>query len=230
MVTRTNVSNDRLLLSYFLPHRGWSTWKCMTSSCTQTLKIWSCRRTEGPFHDNTPITELVYWSYVLALEFRFFFFACSISLLCTLLVLPHTSLLFCLFQFVFCLTMLYYSSRWLPPFLFRVFFVFTVFAFISFHRPLGVSPFGSFIFIFRFLCHGTFTPLRAWFFLFLLSVFAIVSFAFAFSACFVQSLVFFISGLCYFSWRSVYLGSARLALCGPGIVGLFVLVSSVCCS
>lgn len=45
-------------------------------------------------------------------------------------------------------------------------------------------------------------------FSFLLAVFAIVSFAFAFSACFVQSLAFFISGLCYFSWRSVYLGSA----------------------
>lgn len=109
-------------------------------------------------------------------------------------------------------------------FCFAFFFVCTVFAFISFYRPLGVFPFGSFIFGFfgffvivllRLCTPGLFVSFVS---------FAIVSVAFAFSARFVQSLAFFIYGLCYFSWRLVYLGSARLALRGPRVVGLFVLV------
>ena len=89
MTARTNLSNGRLLLSCCLLHRGWSTWKCMTSNCTQTLKIWSCRRTvkvlfiiivwktllSGCINilTVTPITELVYLSYILDLEFKFFY-------------------------------------------------------------------------------------------------------------------------------------------------------------
>lgn len=115
-------------------------------------------------------------------------------------------------------------------FCFAFFFVLAVFAFISFYRPLGVFPFGSFIFgFFGFFVIVLLRLCTPGFFVSFVS-FAIVSFAFAFSARFVQSLAFFISGLCHFSCRSVYLGSARLALRGPRVVGLFVLVSSVCCS
>lgn len=133
-------------------------------------------------------------------------------------------------SFAFCRTLLCYSSCWLSPFLFRVLFCFYRFRLYLFLPAFGCFSlwlvylrfFGFFVIVLLRLC----TP---GFFVSFVS-FAIVSFAFAFSARFVQSLAFFISGLCYFSWRSVYLGSARLALRGPRIVGLFVLVPSVCCS
>lgn len=133
-------------------------------------------------------------------------------------------------SFAFCRTLLCYSSCWLSPFLFRVLFCFGRFRLYLFYRPLGVFPFGSFIFgFFGFFVIVLLRLCTPGFFVSFVS-FAIVSFAFAFSARFVQSLAFFISGLCHFSCRSVYLGSARLALRGPRVVGLFVLVSSVCCS
>ena len=85
------------------------------------------------------------------------------------------------------------------------------FRFISFYRPLGVFSFGSFFFVFLVsVC----TFARLVFFVSFVSS-AIVSFAFAFNVRFIQPLAFFISGLCYSSWRSVLLGSARLALRGP---------------
>ena len=87
-VRRTLASQVIVFFLCFLLRRGWSTWKCMTSSCTQTLKIWSCRRTEAPFHSNSVgdstdwlhrhcnsyshnSSQLVLWGYILALEFRF---------------------------------------------------------------------------------------------------------------------------------------------------------------
>ena len=53
-------------------------------------------------------------------------------------------------SFAFCRMLLCYFLCWLSPFCFAFF--------ISFYQPLGVFPFGSFIFVFRFLCHSTFTP------------------------------------------------------------------------
>lgn len=154
----------------------------------------------------------------------FFFFACSISLHCTLLVLPHTSLLFCPFQFVFCLTMLYYSSRWLSPFLFRVFFCFYRFRLYLFSPAFGCFSLWLIYLHFSLSLSWYFYASARLVFSFLLSVFAIVSFAFAFSACFVQSLAFFISGLCYFF---VAFGISRFCPFGP--VGRPLLVCSCSC-
>ena len=132
------------------------------------------------------------------------FFACSVSLRSTLLVLPHASLLFCPFQFIrfFC-TLLCYSSCWLSPFLFRVPFCFGRFRFSLLLLAFGC--FSLWLVCLRFFSFFVIVLLRLCtpgFFVSFFS-FAIVSFAFAFSARFVQSLVVFISGLCYFSWRSV---------------------------
>lgn len=77
------------------------------------------------------------------------FFACSVSLRSTSLVLPHALLFFCPFQFIrflshaalllFVLVVTFFVSHS---------FCFCCFALISFYRPLGVFPFGSFIFVF----------------------------------------------------------------------------------
>ena len=94
------------------------------------------------------------------------FFACSVSLRSTLLVLPHASLLFCPFQFIrflfhaalllFVLVVAFFVSR---SFLFWPFSLFSPFSGLWVFFPL--ARFSSF---FRFLCHSTFTPLRAWLF------------------------------------------------------------------
>lgn len=160
----------------------------------------------------------------------FFFFACSISLHCTLLVLPHTSLLFCPFQFVFCLTMLYYSSRWLSPFLFRVFFLFLPFSPLSLFTGLWVffplahlsSFFAFFVMVLLRLC----TP---GFFV------SFVSFRYRIICLCVQCLFCSVSCVFHFWPLLLFRGVRYISVlpvwpCGPPIVGLFVLVSSVCCS
>ena len=77
-------------------------------------------------------------------------------------------------------------------------------------------------------CHSTFTRLHAWFFVSLVS-FAMVSFAFAFSARFVQSLRFsFLASVTFLGVRY-----SLVLLVWPFVdhtVGSFLLVSSVCCS
>ena len=84
------------------------------------------------------------------------------------------------------------------PFCFAFLFVLVVFAFISFYWPFGLFLFGSFFFVFFGSCLVLLRLCTPGFLVSFVS-FAIVSFAFAFSARFVQSLAFFI----YFSWRSV---------------------------
>ena len=132
------------------------------------------------------------------------FFACSVSLCSTLLVLPHALLLFCPLQFIcfllhaalflFMLVVAFFVSR---SFLFWPFLLLSPFTslLVFFPGSFIFVFFGFFVIVLLHLC----TP---GFFVSFVS-FAIVSFAFAFSACFVQSLAFFfISGLCYFSWHS----------------------------
>ena len=109
----------------------------------------------------------------------------------------HASLLFCPFRFIRFLlhaTLLFFM-------LVVAFFVSRSFLFWPF---LLLSPFtGLWVFFPLARFSSVLLRLRTPGFFVSFVSFAIVLFAFAFSARFVQSLAFFISGLCYFSWRSV---------------------------
>ena len=138
------------------------------------------------------------------------FFACSVSLRSTLLVLPHASLLFCPFQFIrFLLHAALLLFVLVVAFLFRVLFCFGRFRFyISFTGLWVFFPFGSFIFVFSVsLSQYFYAFARLVCFVSLVS-FAIVSFAFAFSARFVQSLAF--SFLASVTFRGVRYSSVLL--------------------
>ena len=95
----------------------------------RSTSCWSSARGTG----FVPILFIVLVLAVFLLVGRKRFFACFVFLRSTLLVLPHALLLFCSFQFI-------RFSLHAALLLFVLV--------ISFYRPLGVFPFGSFFFVF----------------------------------------------------------------------------------